>query len=379
MALTSTKVINTRSPYFIKVTTSYGARLKLYISTGNKSTLSSDSNNLKYTIEKDSDLGYVVFDISELIRDYYNTVWESTSNDSLWVRTHVQTKSTEGGAYGSIDSDTYIAVDGYGNFSEGINPRTDTIQSPLQTNTIHYYVEGEDIKIPVMNHYTTLSAEFTSYQAAYNNSADWEILDDYWDTITDGVSGNLGTDLSFTSSDDADTKIKYIGISTTNLFFDEETLTVTYGLATRVFTLKKTRCSKYTPIKLIFYNRHGALQELWFINKSVKSFSTTAEDYSKSIVDYSTLTYDTYCHQKQKYMVNGSESMIINTDFIDEEHNAVFEELMLSEYVWLDENGTVLPVNITTDSLEKKTSVNDGLIQYSIEVEFAFDKINEVR
>jgi hypothetical protein len=376
MALTSTKVINTRSPYFIKVTTSYGARLKLYVATGNSSTLSS---NLKYTIEKDSDLGYVVFDISELIRDYYNTVWNSTSNDSLWVRTGIATKSTEGGAYGS-DSDTdYIAVDGYGNFSEGINPRTDTIQSPLQTNTTHYYVEGEDIKIPVMNHYTTLSAEFTSYQSAYHSSADWEILDDYWDTITDGVSGNLGIDLSFTSSNDADTKIKYIGISTTDLFFDEETLTVTYGVATKVLTLKKTRCSKYTPIKLVFYNRHGALQELWFINKSVKSFSTTAEDYSKSIVDYSTLTYDTYGHQKQKYMVNGSESMIINTDFIDEGHNAVFEELMLSEYVWLDENGTVLPVNITTDSLEKKTSVNDGLIQYSIEVEFAFDKINEVR
>lgn len=376
MALTSTKVINTRSPYFIKVTTSYGARLKLYVATGNSSTLSS---NLKYTIEKDSDLGYVVFDISELIRDYYNTVWGSTSNDSLWVRTGIATKSTEGGAYGSDSNTDYIAVDGYGNFSEGINPRTDTIQGALQTNTTHYYVEGGDIKIPVMNHYTTLSAEFTSFQSAYHNSADWEILDDYWDTITDGVSGNLGIDLSFTSSNDADTKIKYIGISTTDLFFDEETLTVTYGVATQVLTLKKTRCSKYTPIKLIFYNRHGALQELWFINKSVKSFSTTAEDYSKSIVDYSTLTYDTYGHQKQKYMVNGSESMIINTDFIDEGHNAVFEELMLSEYVWLDENGTVLPVNITTDSLEKKTSVNDGLIQYSIEVEFAFDKINEVR
>lgn len=376
MALTSTKVINTRSPYFIKVTTSYGARLKLYVATGNSSTLSS---NLKYTIEKDSDLGYVVFDISELIRDYYNTVWDSTSNDSLWVRTGIATKSTEGGAYGSDSNTDYIAVDGYGNFSEGINPRTDTIQSPLQTNTTHYYVEGEDIKIPVMNHYTTLSAEFTSYQSAYHSSADWEILDDYWDTITDGVSGNLGIDLSFTSSNDADTKIKYIGISTTDLFFDEETLTVTYGVDTNVLTLKKTRCSKYTPIKLIFYNRHGALQELWFINKSVKSFSTTAEDYSKSIIDYSTLTYDTYGHQKQKYMVNGSESMIINTDFIDEGHNAVFEELMLSEYVWLDENGTVLPVNVTTDSLEKKTSVNDGLIQYSIEVEFAFDKINEVR
>ncbi len=376
MALTSTKVINTRSPYFIKVTTSYGARVKLCVVSGAKNTLNS---NVKYTIEKDSDLGYVVFDVSELIRDYYSTIWESTSNDSLWVRTKIATKSTEGGSYGSDSNTDYIAVDGYGNFSEGINPRTDTIQGALQTNTTHYYVEGEDIKIPVMNHYTTLSAEFTSFQSAYHNSADWEILDDYWDTITDGVSGNLGTDLSFTISDDADTKIKYIGISTTDLFFDEETLTIDFGSDSNILTLKKTRCSKYTPIKLVFYNRHGALQELWFINKSVKSFNTTAEDYSKSIVDYSTLTYDTYGHQKQKYMVNGSESMIINTDFIDEGHNAVFEELMLSEYVWLDENGTVLPVNITTDSLEKKTSINDGLIQYSIEVEFAFDKINEVR
>jgi hypothetical protein len=67
----------------------------------------------------------------------------------------------------------------------------------------------------------------------------------------------------------------------------------------------------------------------------------------------------------------------INTDFLSEDDNIMFEELMNSPEVYILEeyqtdttnsalNQYVTPVRITTSSFTKKTVANDKLIQYSI-------------
>ena len=58
--------------------------------------------------------------------------------------------------------------------------------------------------------------------------------------------------------------------------------------------------------------------------------------------------------------------------------NEVFRQLLLSERVWIDYNGT-LPVNVGTSSLKFKQSLNDKLINYTISFDFAYDKINNIR
>jgi hypothetical protein len=62
---------------------------------------------------------------------------------------------------------------------------------------------------------------------------------------------------------------------------------------------------------------------------------------------------------------------------------------MLSEQVWLtklldpvpdsDNKETVLSVVPKTSSINYKTSVNDRLVQYTIDFDYAFDKMNTVR
>ena len=65
-----------------------------------------------------------------------------------------------------------------------------------------------------------------------------------------------------------------------------------------------------------------------------------------------------------------------------EAYNRVMEDIMLSEYCWIYYNsGEGLqwhPVIVNTQSLVKKTSVNDRLIQYTLEVEDANDIINNI-
>ena len=77
----------------------------------------------------------------------------------------------------------------------------------------------------------------------------------------------------------------------------------------------------------------------------------------------------------------GKESITLNTGYLSEDYNDVIEELMLSEQVWLmaTDSEEVLPVIPKTQNLTYKTSINDRLVQYTIDFDYAFDKINSVR
>ena len=63
-----------------------------------------------------------------------------------------------------------------------------------------------------------------------------------------------------------------------------------------------------------------------------------------------------------------------------------FEQLLLSEYVWMKvyrrqnpASEITIPVRVKTSSMQLKTSLNDKLIDYTIEFEDAFDYINNIR
>ena len=70
---------------------------------------------------------------------------------------------------------------------------------------------------------------------------------------------------------------------------------------------------------------------------------------------------------------------MLNTGYVDENQFETIKQLMLSEQVWAKIGTTVYPVNVNTSSLTKKTKVNDKLVNYQLEFEFAYDVINSVR
>ena len=76
----------------------------------------------------------------------------------------------------------------------------------------------------------------------------------------------------------------------------------------------------------------------------------------------------------------------LSSGYYPEYTNQFFEQLLLSEYVWLTrpkkENPSAdetVPVTVKTSSMKFKTSVNDKLIEYTIDFEEAFDLINNIR
>ena len=90
--------------------------------------------------------------------------------------------------------------------------------------------------------------------------------------------------------------------------------------------------------------------------------------------------YSTTAHAKKTFNANATESILLNTGFVPESMNPYFEELMVSEYVWLvDENDVVYPVNLKDSSFTYKTGLNDRLINYTMNFEKSFDLVNNIR
>ena len=139
---------------------------------------------------------------------------------------------------------------------------------------------------------------------------------------------------------------------------------------------------KYEPKKVTFINKFGALQDMYFFKKSKENLSIKKESYKSNIIS-SLGAYNSSNHVNRNFNVVGSESISLSSGYLSEEYNEVFKQLMLSEKVWvtniLETGEQVLPINVKTSSIAYKTSVNDKLVDYTIEFDKSFDTINNIR
>jgi hypothetical protein len=136
---------------------------------------------------------------------------------------------------------------------------------------------------------------------------------------------------------------------------------------------------KFTPYKVTFVNKFGAYQDVYFFKRTTETFSVNDDSYQINSISTASLTYGTNQGQKQRYNVNGQSSLKLNTGFIKESSVSTIEELFLSENVWIRFEGKSLPVIPKSKSFTQKTSLNDKLIDYTVDFDFAFNKINNVR
>jgi len=375
----STK-INVRSPYYIKIPTGgvsaalNSVALSLYVWTGETTDIPATAN---YTFRKYevADSNYVIFDLSEYIKDFLVTEYGSYSTDIVWVKYTYIIYNAAGTNIFSGSSSNMLAVDGYTYFEDGVN--AELSKQLLQSNTIIYYNEGQDIVFPIW------AEDLSTITLTSDAGADvlWEAVEDFWNTY-DVSWGYALTPIVITDSGNTDQKIQYIRITVSEELQDGDTITITSGVggSTTTITLEEICEPKFTPLNVIFYNKFGALQNIWFFKKSIVTLNTTSENYKANTMNFdSSPTYSTTSPQYQVFNKQGKESIRCNTGFIDEQYNEVIKQLMLSEQVWIDNGTDVLPITVNSSSLAFKTSVNDKLIDYSIDFEYAFDKINNIR
>ena len=355
-----------RSPFYITGNTSSPnavyAELELRIST-----------YPIYTIKKNKDTANrVLFEISELLRDYLYVNYDSVGTHSLPFDFTLTWKDANGGFITASGGSGFIS-DGYGYFEQGYNPISQ--KALLQSNSVTYRLQDSDVRIPVdVNEatkvvYISNGKIIKEYPIASQTDKAISYVGSNIDSFKERVTTDGGVyeynDCIFKFDGSVDlNKVDTIRVFTSNGFED-----------TQVKTISECR---YAPIKLSFVNRYGAIQELWFFRKSIESLSSTSEKYKSNIT---TLfgSYDTKEHQIRNFNVQSNSKITLNTGYVDESYNEPMKELMQSERVWIEIDNVVKPMNLTTRNLTFKTRANDKLVDYTIELDYAFDGIQNVR
>lgn len=376
-------IIRTRSPYFIRTPQETSSSLSYFqinitIASGVLGVAGCPANLGTFTLQKKPLTGEdsVSFDISELVNDFieqkfinntpltgYNV---SADTQSVWVTVVTSARESDGTIIGSTTTTNYLAQEGYNDFKDGVNYTTEPT-AMISGNYIQYN-KGDYIYLPVN------VERVNSVNFKYNGSS----------ISTYGVSDN----------GNANQKVDYSYYLTAQ---EIDEIEITYDTTqTESITVKEIEECKYPVHKIVFLNRWGAFQDLFFFKKSVESLESRSENFNRSIFqarqvyyteregeceeNYNYNVYSTTAHAKKTFNANATESISLNTGFVPESMNPYFEELMVSEYVWLiDENDVVYPVNLKDSSFTYKTGLNDRLINYTMNFEKSFDLVNNIR
>ena len=93
----------------------------------------------------------------------------------------------------------------------------------------------------------------------------------------------------------------------------------------------------FESIRLCWLNQWGAWDYYTFTMKSIRSISTQGSTYHQlgGTWNESRFRLDTFKGGKQSFRVNATEKITMNTDFVSESDNVVFDELINSPEVYL--------------------------------------------
>ena len=127
----------------------------------------------------------------------------------------------------------------------------------------------------------------------------------------------------------------------------------------------------YTPVRIMWKNRYGQFDFQNFYKANYKTFGTDQRTYQPQLGswDATTLTYNTAQNNTQRYIVNTNELLEVNSDWLPENFNEIYKQLLVSDEIyWIYDQASnfVKPLAITTNSVRFKTGVNDKLIQYTV-------------
>jgi len=300
---------------------------------------------LRYTLTKNVEASTSVnFDISELARDYleiqYKGNFWAQYVDIVTTITNHAGLNGQGTAVGTATTYTDRGFEAYGTFTENSNPLVyslrprfliaDELNSSGTTNITVLVPTGKPVILPNVSLNGTLSALI--------------------------VSGSP-------------TSVVWNGITV---------------------TIKRIDCTKYGDgKKVIFINKYGAQQELWFFLKNTTAIGRKNEGFKSNTITYPTNNHATYSNRNAPNKVFNTQAKrthSLSSGYYPEFANEFFEQLLLSEYVWMEipsredsRNNAITPVKVKTSSVNFKTSVNDRLIEYTMEFEEAYDYINNIR
>lgn len=131
------------------------------------------------------------------------------------------------------------------------------------------------------------------------------------------------------------------------------------------------KCSRYEKIQLVFLDKWGSFIPYTFtlVNKQTKSIKRT--EYQKIYGQYAPAAnawnYKSYDRGTKNLDTIITDEWKINSDWVDQKTSDLLMVLFESpEVYWFREDGVVLAINITDSSVERKQTINNQVINYTL-------------
>ena len=107
--------------------------------------------------------------------------------------------------------------------------------------------------------------------------------------------------------------------------------------------------------------------------KSIDKTDVKRESYHQQHHTFTGFTYDyTKASRGQTdYDIQMTEKLTVNTDYLTEDESIWMEDLFTSPVLYREVNNELIAMNITGKSIQKKTSLNDKLMQYKFELNYS--------
>ena len=430
-----------RSPYIISVNASgqIGSKIEVFIWNGTGSIPALPQYTLSKLIPSSANIN-TEYDISPYVREYLSHVSTqspvalSTSFTDLattqWCNVTIKRYKLTGTTYTLLDSATHYAHDGYSFYESGYNYDNGRFlleqkeyfyneDATYAGEVAMYLNSGEKVKYGEL--FTSNSAtinttaifggirEITTISLTGDYSSDFVIGSYLYFTYADGFGVTSWTGTVLSSSYNSGTNITTItpnfGGSVPTIFGSPSNTgrtisagtTELYTVATsKWYTIPRVSGSlnklsilsssdvvlatwdftpicepKYTPVVIDFINKYGAWQREFFFKASKTNISIESNDYN---VMQSSSNYDVLQGQKRSFNTNGMEAISVNSGYVNEDFSSNIKQLLMSERILIDNK----PAVCKTKSLELMKNINNHMINYSLEFEFAYNSINNV-
>lgn len=355
-----------------RTSSSYQYVCELYYWTGSLTNSGSAAN---YTLLKyPNPSGVGQFDVSRVIGSLFTDLRQENSS-SLYYRAvdvYEQYKTNPTGSFvtGShVKSVTQGSIDGYQVFQDNLQVYPESLYSidegyaPILTSgpASQSFNEGDTGRLGVyMIDIGGLTPDTVLYQ---NNSTGGQVL--YNLTAFTGDSSS-SIDTIPIAPGESDFPLTGSITDFTIAVFDYPTQ------LSNSITFTQDCQKKYPPVRIAWKNRYGQFDYFNFNLVSRESFSTQRSRYQPQIGTWGgrLLNYNDYDSSIQNYITDSTLKLSVNTDYVSEDYNDIFKQLMVSDEIyWLydQSNNKVRPLAMDTSTFNIKTNVVDKLIQYSFD------------
>jgi len=338
--------------------------LDLYYWSGLDTASGSSAN---YTLVKyPNESGVGIFDASRILNSTLTDLLEANTSNVKYFAVDAYFQYFDGTSYvtGSHEkSSTYKYIDGYSLFQEPIS-------ESIQDKTPFW---------PLMTDGPVTQSVFdfnTGYGGVY--------IGTYGGTQVDRVvyTSNVSNfDLVFSPTLNTSGQIGQYPVGVANLPFTGSLTAFTvqaYNGVTPVgnsIRYEVTCNQKYPNIRIKWKNRYGQFDNFNFNMVNRQTFNVNRSVYQPQIGSWggSSLSYNDYDSNNLNYLVDTQESISVNSNWVSEDYNDIFKQLLVSDeiyWVYDEANEIVKPITIKTDSVTFKTGVVDKVIQYSFDFDY---------